>query len=398
MKFNERWILYMDTNNKISNSVYSKITHIKKHIVHEKYSFKLISDYKSNKQLHKSDNVIYNDISSITNNFISDNIIVKNNKVHMDLSSIVINNITDLIHFIDKYSKNHSIEFPISFSILSSIQPSLKKLNNFIGMNDIKSSILYQILYYIQQMNSKDDYMHMMLCGPPGTGKTEISQCIGDIFCKLGKIKKSNVKKVVRADLIAGYLGQTAIKTKEVFESALGGVLFIDEAYSLGNRTKDDSFAKECVDTLCELMSFHKDNIIVIIAGYEDEIRNTLFRINPGLESRFSWKYSIKKYTYQELSDIFMFKLDILDSWSHSIDKEMVNEQIKKIYKHLHYNGRDIEKLISSIKIIHSKRVFTLPQKDKKLITEKDLDDGIEYFLKHHKHIEEDTSHLSMYT
>ena len=115
---------------------------------------------------------------------------------------------------------------------------------------------------------------------------------IGKIFSKLGILSKKYFKKVTRADLIAGYLGQTAIKTRDVINEAKGGVLFIDEAYALGNPEKRDSFAKECIDTLCEGLSDNKDNLMVIIAGYEKELKDCFFSYNQGLDSRFNWRFN----------------------------------------------------------------------------------------------------------
>ena len=116
-------------------------------------------------------------------------------------------------------------------------------------------------------------------------------------------------KKVTRADLIAGYLGQTAIKTTEVVKSAIGGVLFIDEAYALGNTEKKDSFAKECIDTLCESLSNHKHELMVIIAGYEEDLKKCFFSYNQGLDSRFIWRFKIDDYTPEELQLIFNKKV-----------------------------------------------------------------------------------------
>ncbi len=94
----------------------------------------------------------------------------------------------------------------------------------------------------------------------------------------MGILKNNVFRKVTRNDLVAGYLGQTAIKTKNVIQDCLGGVLFIDEAYAMANSYEDDSFSKECIDTLCEALSDHKNNLMVIIAGYENELNNSFFR------------------------------------------------------------------------------------------------------------------------
>ena len=152
---------------------------------------------------------------------------------------------------------------------------------------------------------NNQDFMHTVIYGPPGTGKTEIAKIMGNIFCNLGILKKNVFRKATRSDLIAGYLGQTAIKTRDLVTSCLGGVLFIDEAYALGNEEKRDSFAKECIDTLCEALSDHKDEIMVIIAGYEKELKNCFFNYNQGLESRFTWRFHTDDYKPEELMEDF---------------------------------------------------------------------------------------------
>jgi SpoVK/Ycf46/Vps4 family AAA+-type ATPase len=159
-------------------------------------------------------------------------------------------------------------------------------------------------------INKNQDFLHTVISGPPGTGKTEIAKLMGKIYSKLGILSKGTFKKVTRSDLIAGYLGQTAIKTREVVQESLGGVLFIDEAYSLGNTEKRDSFSKECIDTLCEALSDHKDNWMVIIAGYEEELNDCFFNYNRGLDSRFTWRFHTDEYGAEELYLIFLKKVN----------------------------------------------------------------------------------------
>ena len=109
-------------------------------------------------------------------------------------------------------------------------------------------------------------------------------------------MEKGTFKKVTRSDLVAGYLGQTAIKTTDVIKECLGGVLFIDEAYALGNPEKRDIFSKECIDTICEALSNYKDNLMVIIAGYETDLNECFFNYNQGLNSRFTWRFKTDDY------------------------------------------------------------------------------------------------------
>ena len=253
------------------------------------------------------------------------------------------------------------------------------KLNNMIGMNSLKKNIVDQILYFIQNLhiNSGGDYMHTIIYGPPGTGKTEIAKIIGQIYSKMGILSKGVFKKATRSDLIAGYLGQTAIKTTNVVNECLGGVLFIDEAYALGTQDKKDSFSKECIDTLCVAMSNHKENLMVIIAGYENELKDSFFNMNQGLESRFTWRFKTDDYKAEELYKIFLKMIKDI----HWLVEDVNVEWFEKKIKYFKYYGRDVEMLISKIKIAHSRRVFCNPETEKKKLLLQDLDAGFEIYI-----------------
>ena len=195
-------------------------------------------------------------------------------------------------------------------------------------------------------------------------------------------LKKNTFKKVVRSDLIAGYLGQTAIKTTKVIQEAMGGVLFIDEAYALGNSEKRDSFAKECIDTLCEALSDHKDEIIVIIAGYEKELNDCFFSYNQGLKSRFPWVFKTDKYSPQDLKNIFIKKVhDINWTLADDIDIDFFKNNID----FFPYYGRDMEILFLKTKIAHGRRVFCKSDDFKTKLNLTDLEKGLELFKKHNK-------------
>jgi len=150
-------------------------------------------------------------------------------------------------------------------------------LDAMVGLKKFKEEILNQLLYFAQNLHvgKHSDFMHTVLCGPPGTGKTEVAMILGKMYSKLGILKNQVFKKVCRNDLVAGYLGQTALKTKKVIDECLGGCLFIDEAYALANDYNGDSYSKECIDVLCEALSAHKEDLMVIIAGYKDELEHT---------------------------------------------------------------------------------------------------------------------------
>lgn len=318
---------------------------------------------------------------------------------NMDISyTKSIENLKDLIQFskhlkiqknihtnIDSFYPNINVDEVID------ICSSLEKLDSMVGMKQLKQSVFEQIIFYLQKLDIKNkDYLHTCIYGPPGTGKTEIAHIIGEIFSKLHILKNNIFKKATRADLVGEYLGQTAIKVRNLVKSCIGGVLFIDEAYSLGN-DKKDSFSKEAFDTLNELLSYHNDDLMVIVAGYKDEMKQYFFKSNPGLESRFSWIYEIENYSGIELSEIFIKKITE-NEWC--LDKEITSEDtpnyIQKWFEthktsFVSY-GRDIEVLFSKIKISHSKRlIHTMISANtchsiKKHITKDDLEKGFELF------------------
>jgi len=333
----------------------------------------------------------------------------KMNKINIDAE---INSIGDLINLCNEYKLAENVEYNIDMKSLHKINDDLVELNNMIGMKTLKENIVDQLLFYLQNLHiNKDitngnkrttietgDFLHTVIYGSPGTGKTEVAKIIGRIYANLGVIKskpallsdkkkltssasssRSRFKKVTRSDLIAGYLGQTALKTKDVIKDSLGGVLFIDEAYALGNTEKRDSFAKECIDTLCEALSDNKDSLMVIIAGYEKELNECFFSYNEGLNSRFIWRFKVDDYVAEDLRDIFVKKAR---DFGWSVDEELKVEWFEKNMKYFKYYGRDMETLFTKTKIAHSRRVFCKPDEMKKKIIMKDLENGFELFIK----------------
>ena len=266
------------------------------------------------------------------------------------------------------------------------LTPYLEELDNLIGMESLKESIFYQILYYIQgmhQRNKSDEYLHTILMGPPGTGKTTVAHIIAKIYQAMDILSAEGPFKIAhRDDFIAGYLGQTAIKTQKLLNSCLGGVLFIDEVYSLGPGQEDkDSFSKEAIDTLCSFLSEHTSDFCCIAAGYEKDIEKCFFAVNDGLESRFQWKHKIGEYSASELKDIFLRKVKHIN-WDISIDKDIITGIIEKNKEFFINTGRDIINLISKCKMAHARRVLPLGKEHKFILTEEDLEKGLEMVKK----------------
>ena len=300
---------------------------------------------------------------------------------HIDID-VSIETLKDLLKLCDDYPLRKDVKYNINMAAIHKIKAPLLELNGMIGMNNLKNSILDQILYFIQDLHKcanvdGKDFMHTVIYGPPGTGKTEVAKIMGKIFSTMGVLPKNVFRKATRADLIAGYLGQTALKTKDLIKECLGGVLFIDEAYALGNSEKRDSFAKECIDTLCEALSDNKENLMVIIAGYEKELKSCFFDYNQGLDSRFTWRFRTTDYTPNELKAIFEKK--VADAkWS--LKEPLPVSWFKKKKEYFKFFGRDMETLFAKTKIAHGRRIFGKKACERKKITLQDLDKGFKMY------------------
>ena len=318
--------------------------------------------------------------------------------VHIDVS---MQNIKDILSIIETYPydiANHK-EYNIDLKSLHNIKTELQELHSMIGMENLKQSVLEQLLYFIQELhigNKTSEFKHTALFGSPGTGKTEIAKIIGRMYSKLGILKSNVFKKVTRNDLIAGYLGQTALKTRKVIDECLGGVLFIDEAYSLSNGDGQDSYSKECIDTICEALSDHKENLMVIIAGYEEELNETFFKMNKGLPSRFIWRFTMDPYTSKELMCIFQ-KMVAEQEWCFLDDKKVEEKWFQeKKDKFVHY-GRDMELLLTYTKISHGRRIYGKSKELRKKISMEDMNEGYKTFLKNRKSKKEPSFMHSIY-
>lgn len=256
----------------------------------------------------------------------------------------------------------------------------LAELNSLVGLDKIKEQInnLISLLKFNKNANidiSKFN-LHMIFTGNPGTGKTTVARLLSDILFNLGYTRKNKLVEVSAKDLIAEYIGQTSGKTYNVMKSAFGGVLFIDEAYSIIDSDGKGTFASDCISTILKVMEDQRDNIIVIFAGYEKEMENFV-KFNPGLQSRIGYKIEFDDYSIEELTQIFD---NLLTKNNFKITEE-AEQQVRYIIEQSSKienfgNARYINKMYQDILIAHSKNVEDVTDKEKlMLITENDINE-----------------------
>lgn len=221
-----------------------------------------------------------------------------------------------------------------------SLESTLKELEGLIGLNDIKAEVKSLINFVkINQLRKSKGLpvislsLHSVFYGPPGTGKTTIARLISKAFKCMGLLKKGHLVETDRSQLVAGYVGQTAIKTKEILDRALDGVLFIDEAYSLN---ANDDYGKEAIDTILKYMEDNRDRLIVIVAGYENEM-SEFVNSNPGLKSRFNKYFYFPNYSGSELLDIL---ISIIQKNKFSITEEARNSLLYTINDAIYEEGK----------------------------------------------------------
>lgn len=225
------------------------------------------------------------------------------------------------------------------------IEKILLELDSLIGLEAVKR-LIYELQAYLEIQRKREIenlandtiVLHAIFRGNPGTGKTTVARIIGNLFKEMGMLKKGHIIEVERADLVGEYIGHTALKTREQIKNALGGVLFIDEAYSLARGGEKD-FGKEAIDTMVKAMEDYKDNLILILAGYKDEM-TWFLETNPGLRSRFPLHIDFPDYSIKELLAIAEQMLKKREyQLTEEAKKELENVLIQKIYIRKEHNG-----------------------------------------------------------
>ena len=251
----------------------------------------------------------------------------------------------------------------------------LDELNSLVGLETVKQKVSDLIAYQkVQQLRrshnlyAQKNTLHLAFTGNPGTGKTTVARIVGRIYKQIGLLSKGHFVEVSRTDLIAGYQGQTALKVKSVIEKAKGGVLFIDEAYSITENDHSDSYGRECLTELTKALEDYRDDLVVIVAGYTEPMEK-FFESNPGLKSRFNTFIEFPDYDAAELEKILV-------SLCKQNDYVLCGELLAAVRSYLNdctakkdnnfSNGRFVRNIFDELVMNHAKRVVSIdnPSKD----------------------------------
>jgi len=270
-------------------------------------------------------------------------------------------------------------EAPEAEKEVVSLEDAMAELHALVGLEVVKADVdglvnLAKVrkLRKERGMKCPDMSFHLVFSGNPGTGKTTVARIVGKIYRALGILSKGQLVEVDRSGLVAGYVGQTAIKTQEVIKSALGGVLFIDEAYTLAPENADKDFGQEAIDTILKAMEDHRDDFVVIVAGY-DNLMPRFIDSNPGLKSRFNKYIFFADYDGAQLFEIFKGRVERND---YRLD-EAAAEQIKTYLQELYDlrddnfgNARDVRNLFEKIVAKQANRVAAIENpSDEEILT-----------------------------
>lgn len=246
------------------------------------------------------------------------------------------------------------------------LQEYLNKLNELVGLNKVKNEV-NTLINIIKIRKLRDERgmpqppmsNHLVFSGNPGTGKTTVARLLANIYHELGVLSEGHLVETDRSGLVAGYVGQTAIKVKGVIDEAMGGILFIDEAYALSSPKSSMDYGQEAIDTILKVMEDNRDDLIVIVAGYPDLMEEFL-NSNPGLKSRFNKFIHFDDYEPDELFDIFMLMCKNADLTLDSKAEDYLKEYLQKLYENRDdnfANGRDVRNLFENVLVNQANRL-----------------------------------------
>lgn len=267
------------------------------------------------------------------------------------------------------------------------LEKLMEEFNGLIGLSEVKHEvnslinlIKVQNMRKAQGMKVSDVSKHMVFSGNPGTGKTTVARMLSEIYKYIGALTKGQLVEVDRGGLVKGYIGQTAAKVQEVVDEAIGGILFIDEAYTLTVNKGEGDFGQEAVDTLLKAMEDRRGEFVVIVAGYTDLMEEFLSS-NPGLKSRFNKFIHFDDYSAQELTEILQSMCQkqeyTLSEAAYARAKEMLEKRVSKKPEHF-ANARDVRNFLERAIANHATRVVNEKHADKSLLStieEQDLQD-----------------------
>lgn len=293
-------------------------------------------------------------------------------------------NSSEIVLYLDKILNSGNINAQKDVKLL----PPLSELENLVGLDDVKERVKEILAHFTVEkekanlnIGGSDLCMHMLFTGNPGTGKTTVARIIGRVMKEEGLLKKGDLIEVSREDLISRYLGNTAPKTAEVVKKSIGSVLFIDEAYSLDG-SHDHDYGHEALATLVKLMEEHKDELVVIMAGYSEETEK-MVALNPGLKSRIPHQIHFPDYDSNELYQIFKLQLgtDYILTTKAAEKLKQLFSKAAKINSSESGNGRFVRNIVERLKMKQGSRLLKdgqISKEDFQNINEEDVDKVLE--------------------